>query len=626
MSIATGSTTAKALAISLGLASWATAAEAAKPMTAGQGAKGSWWMQQTALTKDGKLLLRDKPWWSRATKLKVGEKFVIDAPGELKGRMLVRREKFRNRSRQVEAIVWIIDDDADGSAATGGDKDSDCYVVDYGGDGVVDRMLDWIDDDGDDEPDEMDIRYFVRGELRQVWAGFDYDDDGIMWNLAGYEYAGNFFNADPYGDAMIYMNKFNPERGEWWPVSECPFAFYDTDADGHSEVVVRVSAVPLGYNQATDADYANNSARYRGPWLPDMRNMGNVNIRYSFDVDNLSSKKMPLHYEMGFNLVGAQAYKYPGMEHFNPKRRPPQVTRVTPFKDLRKISDTYPAAETGFSWYEQEDDTTTIGHYWNRKKDRRWEGIFWIWERRFMGNTGGPCQKWNMRREWCGKLSSKRELYVSDVDKRIHLFGASEGWIQIGHFAGAKALGEIRMADTDGNGFFDRWEVWWGDSPVPVRVTTVRDEKARRIPLDYVQINKLHNEELVPKALAANAKLMTAMTKLKPFDAPAGLKTAMATGSPNECRYAQDVVREMQYQDLRQHFSRKADEVIRKSKRGDVRRPPKDGLATTKNTHYAWRLIRALQRLDVAYGQGDFDAACTALDEIRKIEASVVKK
>jgi len=231
-----------------------------------------------------------------------------------------------------------------------------------------------------------------------------------------------------------------------------------------------------------------------------------------------------------------------------------------------------------------------------------------------------------MRREWCGKPTGKRELYVSDVDKRIHLFGASEGWIQIGHFAGTKALGEIRMADTDGNGFFDRWEVWWGDSPVPVRVTTVRDERARRIPLDYVQINKLHNDELVPKALAANTKLMAAMAKLKPFDAPAGLKAAMANGSPNERRYAQDVVREMQYQDLRQHVSARADEVIRKSKQDDVRRPPKNGLATAKNTHYAWRLIRALQTLDAAYGQGDFDAACAALDEIRKIEASVVKK
>jgi len=611
------------IGFALGVASCASAAEAPKPLTAGQGKDGPWWMRQTVLTKEGKLSLKDKPWWPRAAKLKVGEQFIVEAQGGLKDRMLVRREKFRNRSARVEAIVWIIDDDGDGSVAMGGDGDSDCYVVDYGCDGTPDRMLDWIDDDGDNDPDEMDVRYFVGGELRQVWASIDYDDDNLMWNLAGYEYAGNFFNADAYGDAMIFMNKLNPERGEWWPVSECPFAFYDTDADGYSEVVVRVSAVPLGYSLGSDADYANDARRYRGPWTPDMRTMGNVNVRYSFDVDNLSGKEMPLHYEMGFNLVGAQPYQYPGMEHFNAKRRPPQVLRVAPFKDLRKICDAYPANETGFSWYEQEDDTTTIGHKWDSRKDRRWEGVFWIWERRFMGNTGGPCQRWNMRREWCGKKADTRELYYSGVDRRIHLFGASEGWLQIGHFAGQKALGEIRMFDTDGNGFFDRWEVYWGDSPVPIRVSHVRDEKAKRIPFDYAGLVKFHNEVMAPQAIAANKKLMTAMAKLRKFDVPVGLKAAMETGSPNEQRYVQDVVREMQYQDLRQDFAAKADAVIAKAKQDDLRRLDPAKIPETWNTGSAWQLILALKDLDVAYGQGDFDAACAALGKIGKIEASV---
>jgi len=242
-----------------------------------------------------------------------------------------------------------------------------------------------------------------------------------------------------------------------------------------------------------------------------------------------------------------------------------------------------------------------------------------------MGNTGGPCQKWNMRREWTDKRSDKRELYYSDVDKRIHLFGAEEGWIQIGHFAGQKALGEIRMADTDGNGFFDRWEVWWGDAAVPARVTQVRDEKARRIPFDSKAITKFHNDEMVPGAMAANAKLLTAMGKVRPFETPPGLSAAMADGSPNERRYVQDVVREMHYQDLRQHFGAKANEIIRKAKKDDGKRPPKNGLSTVRNTHYAWRMIRALQKLDVAYGEGDFDSACAALNELSKIEAAVKK-
>jgi hypothetical protein len=127
--------------------------------------------------------------------------------------MLIRREGLRRAGRTLDAIVWVIDDDEDGSIGKGGDTGSDCYVVDYDGDGLVDRMVDYIDDDGDNEPDEMDIRYFEGGELRSVWCGSDLDDDGRMWDVQAYEYTSNFFKSDPYGNEMIYMNKFDPRRG-----------------------------------------------------------------------------------------------------------------------------------------------------------------------------------------------------------------------------------------------------------------------------------------------------------------------------------------------------------------------------------------------------------------------------
>ena len=68
-------------------------------MTAGQGAGGPWWMQQTALTRDGRLGLRNRTWWQQAMQLAVGQRFLIEAEGEAAGHMLVRRERFRNRTR-----------------------------------------------------------------------------------------------------------------------------------------------------------------------------------------------------------------------------------------------------------------------------------------------------------------------------------------------------------------------------------------------------------------------------------------------------------------------------------------------------------------------------------------------
>ena len=601
---------------------WLAAAGCAGPLgpspglTAGQDERGPWWMRQTAISRDGALDLKSKPWWPRATQLKVGEQFVVEDGTPGSGNMLVRREKIKNRSKEVEAIVWVIDDDADGSIRTGGDEDSDCYVADYGCDGVVDRMVDYIDNDGNGVADEMDIRYFTNGRLNYCWFGSDFDGDGKMWSVRGYEYGGSsFFEADPYGDNMIYMNKFDPTRGTWSPISECPFAFFDTDRDGYSEVVVRFSAVPLGYDPGVHPDYANN--QFAAPWEPMLEKMGVVNVRYSFDIDNLSGKETPLHYDFGFNLVGATPYEFAGMRHSNAKRRPPQTTCVVPFDRVRSVSDRFAARETGFSWHEQHDDTIAIGYGEQEKDDWRWEGVFWIWERRFMENTGGPCQKWNVRREWSGKPSDRRELYYSEIDGRIHLFGAQEGWIQMGHFAGLGELGEVRMYDTDSNGYFDRWEVYDGKNPAPVRVSTVRDEKARRVPFDEQWLRRFYVNEVLPQAVAGDEALLKALGEIYPYTLPAGLVEATRIGPANYRRYALDVACELHYQAMRQSLNAAANQVLATAKMDDLRPLNPDKRATTANSQTAWQLARSLEKLDAAWGQGDCAAITSAIAELK---------
>ncbi|MBP7933175.1 MAG: hypothetical protein KA354_00890 [Phycisphaerae bacterium] len=603
--------------LGLGAAGCAGLAGPAVGLSAGQDDRGPWWMRQTAMSRDGSLDLRSKPWWPRAMRLGVGERFMIEENGPAGGNMLVRRERIKNRSKEVEALVWILDDDTDGSLRTGGDEDSDCYVADYGCDGVPDRMVDYMDDDGDGAADEMDIRYYVGGRLNYCWFGRDFDGDGRMWSVRGYEYGGpSFFEADPYGDNMIYMNKFNPVKGTWSPISECPFAFYDTDGDGYSEVVIRFSAVPLGYDPGVHPDYANN--QFSGSWDPGMDRMGVVNIRYSFDIDNLSGKETPLHYDCGFNLVGAAPYAFAGMRHVNPRRRPPQVTCVVPYDRVRSVSDHYAARETGFSWHEQHDDTIAIGYGEQQKDDWRWEGVFWIWERRFMENTGGPCQRWNVRREWSSRPSNRRALYYSAVDGRVHLFGAEEGWIQRGHFAGLGSLGEIRMYDTDGNGYFDRWEVYDGRDPLPVRVSTVGDEKVRRLPFDERWLRRFYLEEVVPQATASSVMLLEAMGEVHPWVMPAGLAGATRAGPPGYRRYALDVACELHYQSLRRSLSGVAGQVLAGARMDDLRPLKPDQRAATANSQTAWQLVRSLERLDAAWGQGDLTSVKAAIAELKR--------
>ncbi len=587
-------------------------------LDAGQEARGYWSMRVTAMTRDGALDLKARPWWPQAAGLKLNEQFAVNVEGAPPDAMLVRREQVTTRSGKVlEAIVWVIDDDYDGSLGRGGDQVNDCYVVDYGCDGIVDRMVDWMDNNYDGVPDEMDIRYFTNGRLNNCWFGMDFDGDGKMWSLTGYEYGGpSFFEADPYGNNMIYMNKFNPNLGRWSPISECPFAFYDTDGDGQSEEVVRFSAVPLDYDIAAHPDYANSS--YALPWKDELERMGVVNIRYGFDIDNLSSDKTPLHYDFGFNLVSKVPYRFLGMNHYNPLRRPPQTTVVAPYDRVRDISNRYPARETGFSWHENHDDTISIGQGPSKDDDFRWEGVFWIWERRFMENTGGPCQKWNVRREWSRRPADRRELYYSGIDGRIHLFGAEEGWIQMGHFAGLDEIGETRMYDTDGNGYFDRWEVWLKGEPGPWRVSTVRDEKARRVPFDIAWLRRFYTEQVLPEVMAADAKLMTAMNRVRPFEHSAELHTAMRGGPDNYRRYAMDIAAELQYHDLRRSLSERANRVLAEAKMDDLRPLTPEQRAATASSQTAWELTRLLQRLDVAWGEGGVDRAVAVLNELSR--------
>lgn len=584
------------------------AATEARSLRLGQDAQGPWWMQETALTPAGGLRIDTKPWWADAARLEVGASLPLPD-----NRSLLRREIFKDRGgKERDAIVWVIDDDEDGSLAQGGDRDSDCYVADYGRDGTVDRMVDYIDDDGDNDPDEMDIRYFVGGELRYCWFGVDLDDDSAMWSLAGYEYGGDsFFESDAYGDAMIYMNKLDTDSGGWAPISECPFAFYDTDADGYSEEVVRCSAVPLSYDVNADPDYANDYGNFAAPWNPALAHMGIVNIRYSFDIDGGSSKATPLHYDFGFNLVGAAPYEYPGMEHFNAKRRPPQTTVVTPWQDLRAISDAYPARETGLTWHEQYDDTIAIGYAGQAKDDYRWEGVFWTWQRRFMENTGGPNQQWNARREYSDMPAGTRELYYSAVDQRIHLKHAREGWIHVGHFNGLGELGEIRMFDTDENGYFDRWEYDFGGWK---RTVTVRDERAEDMPWSAEGVSKRYMEEILPAAVAANTRFMAAMAALRAFTPDPKLADAANTGTKNYQRYAQEVLRELQYADFQAYWAEVAARAQAGCKMDDLRPLDATARAAQCTSQTAWDLRCLLSRVDDLYGRGELEEAAGLIE------------
>lgn len=599
----------------------AMSAYAAKP--------APWWQAETVMGTSGTLRLDDKPWWPRAKALQAGEQFVVaselakagEGAGPTRGLMLIRKEKIANPKYGAEMIVWILDDDGDMNEVNPApDGDSDCYVADYNCDGVVDRVLDRIDNDGDNQPEEMEVRYFREGKLRYAWLALDLDGDHHTWFTRDYEASAlyPFFRSDPYGNNLFFLNKYNDIDNTWIPFSECPFAFIDDDSDGYSERVVRFSAVPRDFLKHSDTpDYANRYNFMNGPFTDVMRDMGVMNLRYSFDIDGLSDESHPLHYEMGFNMIGDLPYKFRGMEHPNPLRREPRAVMVAPFEQIARIADSYPAAETGFSFMEFADDSIAIGDpAGDEAGDRRWEGVFWMWNRRMMHNTGGPEQFYNIRREWSGTPAKKREIYYSPVDRRLHLKGASEGWIRIGAIGNTSSTAEVHMYDSDGDGYFDRWEYYDMGTALPVRVDRVAGAKNIDFGDDWKAVQKFYTQTALPEALELDQAVIDAIVKWGPdYAAPARenyrevLKRDL---SPTERRYVMDLIRDETYRVWRERMLAAQQKALDTPSKMEHAYSPGN-----KATERAWTIQIKLSAIDALYGEGKFGQVAAAIGELR---------
>ncbi|HQO34263.1 MAG TPA: DUF4861 family protein [bacterium] len=405
-----------------------------------------------------------------------------------------RGGEFSNPKQAAECplfpiAVRVIDDDDDMTAdSITGDEDSDCFIADYDANGAIDRMLDWIDNDGDGDADEMDLRYYRDGELVWGWFWEDVDDDNRMWSVANYEYR-EAFASDMYGNNIFWLQKYDPLTDTWLPYSECPFSFHDLNGDGWSEGVVRVSAVP---------EPENNANSYDEIWGPNPVKPVHVsNVRYSFDIDNDSNEKNELDYDFGFTLVGALPYQ--GFDHFNPKRRPPQTMQRISHSEILELADNYPADLTGFSWDEFD-------------RNHRWEGIFWSeedWVKITLANAGGPPWRWNKRREFDCHPSNQRQVYYSPVDQRIHCFGAEWGWIEHGYMWSEQKFAETKFFDSDGDGFFDRWEVNLDNRGSPERVAE-NVQQVQMLPWDYAAIQGFYLD-LLPKVIATNQSVIASV-------------------------------------------------------------------------------------------------------------------
>lgn len=90
-------------------------------------------------------------------------------------------------------LVKVVDEDGDMGKDARGDLDSDLHLWDHHGDGYIDCVVDYVDDDRDNDLDQMGIFYDKKWPDEKdditVWWAVDVGDDNLLW----YDVNGNYY-------------------------------------------------------------------------------------------------------------------------------------------------------------------------------------------------------------------------------------------------------------------------------------------------------------------------------------------------------------------------------------------------------------------------------------------------
>jgi hypothetical protein len=421
---------------------------------------------------------------------------------------------------------WIDENDDMKWTDKRGDIGGDSVQIDIDGDGYYDGPSDmnikWVDDDGDGQADAEIVtinpsvdQKTIRTGLSHYMVFIDLDHDGVNayvdWRTFDWHTAANGnwrttgrgnFSPDYNGDS-VFLKQHLPAwastdpRMSW----ENPFAFYDFDHDGCTEMSIRL------LDTAEGAD-------------PKWTYTGKVNDAYiSYDLDNDSQKDNEFDYDMTLRFFNDA--QHPGeaidYSHYSDKHniRAPQWVldaHLYRYDNYRKIDDycyvTHDKAydeiwkhRFGQCWFVFDEDDDD--HRWERVEmyypdgdvysTKRWKDVK---DRKQAGISGHPqADSLGDRGEWDQDNSGRGKLYVGKWDHKLHLYGAERGaWLVDygGKYwgAGPVAVGGsskenaphveevVQYRDTDNDGFFDEITYDYdGDKTVDLKINLGPDDK-----------------------------------------------------------------------------------------------------------------------------------------------------
>ena len=424
-------------------------------------------------------------------------------------------------------VRWL-DENGDLSPTdTRGDQVADVMQIDKNGDGIYDSALDinikWADNDGDGRADLQAFatqgREWANGKwdpAESHWMVFiDVEKDGVLgWlDWQNYDFGNdNWGYTDKtdwlpdYNGNSIFLKVHRPPQSlpdprlNW----ENPFAFYDFDNDGVSEMAMRwLDPVPALDKQGL----TNLTGVLREAFV-------------TFDLDNDSTKGNETDYDMSLRGAGGPGVPYRTMVHKYPALKGnPKFDGCFEWNNWRKIDELlYMPHDKSYDAFFTAGWKTLYFVFDEDDDDHRWERVEMYYP---MHGFGGPpeidlysTKRWRRgnyaeldmvppdqrpgidghpqadslgdRGEFDEDNSGGGKLYVGVFDRKLHLAGAEWGaWTvdKNAEFHGGsktpspkpnatKVEEVVKYTDTDKNGFLDTIEYDYdGDRTIDLRVS-----------------------------------------------------------------------------------------------------------------------------------------------------------
>lgn len=387
----------------------------------------------------------------------------------------------RHTSDKWPILVKVVDQS--GSLDIGKEplKCGSIWVADHYADGMVDSVINYVDEDGDGDLDRMEWYSYGRRNYRvpvdgiRVLYAIDDGDDNLLDYDINFKYyqipCQNFSHFG--GDERFVAFYLNSDKSRWVPYFENPFLFYDYDKDGITEEVIRVE----GHDSV-------------------LRTM-----RWSFNVLPIASK--PRDYDVSLSVCGPGWNEEQNMESvFNmvlPEKHTEEFTimgipagPVLKRTDARKYLQKVVWAREMLTWNEN-NLNIEFETPWNTIE--RWEGVInprCDVDGSYMPRIGAPdCGLFNKRFEVLLRPTRPNRYYFNPSDGRVHLKGADYVWMDVDYdYDGVRDM-RYEWVDTDGDGVLDVIHIDVDGDGIADDSWSLRTCSARKTKWTYTNLNRV---------------------------------------------------------------------------------------------------------------------------------------